>query len=373
MNKILIDCTSLSRKKTGIENYTEQLCISLKPLLYQKGCKPVFLFSKVKPMWVSENDEYMVYKGRYNIILNIIWIPFQLYRVSPAIALFPAFPPSPLVYLVKVMCGIQLIKIVYDAVLWLYPETLSIKNKLYYKPLETYGIARYDKIVTISASSLKDLVQVFPGSVNKISSIGASLIRKGVATESFQAEAIVRDEFFLFVGTVDTRKNIVVALEAYAEFLQKYPYVKFVIVGRSAWGSKKLREAINKYNLYDKVILTGYIDDAVLNALYKKAIAFVFPSIYEGYGLPVVEAMSHDCPVIASNNSSIPEAAGGAALLVDNFKEPSAWLKSMNDIYSSPKMRENLIVRGRDRIKNMSWNDVAKKMLIIILNVVNGN
>ena len=369
MNKILIDCTSLSRSKTGIENYTEQLCLALKPMLYQSGCKPVFLFSHVKPSWLDDNDEYYLYRGRYKTILDIFWIPFQLYKISPSVALFPAFPPTPLVYLFRYLSEFKLVKVVYDGVLWLYPEALSLKNKLYFKPLETFGISKYDKIATISASSLKDIVQTFPESRNKIMSIGTSLIRRESATGISQTASVVTDEFFLFVGTVDTRKNITVALQAFAEFVQKFPDVKFVIVGRSAWGSKNLRAAINKYNLNSNVILTGYLDDAQLNDLYKKAIAFVFPSIYEGYGLPIVEAMSQGCPVIASNNSSIPEAAGGAALLLNDYTDASVWRNAMTEIYESSELREDLILRGYSRVANMSWNDVAEKMLTLILNV----
>jgi len=366
MTKILIDCTSLSRKKTGIENYTEQLCIALKPMLYENGFKPVFLFSHNKPTWLNEEDEHVIYKGNSTIVLNVFWTPLQLFKIAPVMALFPAFPPSPLVYWLQKRFGIKIIKIVYDAALWLYPDTLPFKNKVYFKPLESFGISKYDKIATISNSSLSDLVEVFPSVQNKITSIGTSLITRDVVFDVFQPDLDIKNEFFLFVGTVDTRKNISVALQAFSEFLCKYPDIKFVIAGRSAWGSKSLGETIKKYKLENNVELVGYVDDALLNVLYKKALAFVFPSVYEGYGLPIIEAMSHGCPVIASNNSSIPEAAGGAALLVNDYTKASSWLKAFNEIYDTPNLRKDLILRGRIRIKNMSWNDVAKKMLGLV-------
>ena len=371
---IIIDCTALSRKKTGIENYTEQVIRSL--VENDNGENSItLLFSESAPAWAKTalaGRNIVVFKSKSQFFISNFLLPLYILKSPPKVLLLPAFPASVLSMVLKLILGFKLIKIVYDGVMWLYPDSLSTKNKIYFKPLETLGMKYYDKIPTISESSKNDLQRLFPSYSDKFTNIGTSLItRETLDKRDHQISKEFSGQYFLFVGTLDFRKNIEIALEAFKLFSCKYPNVLFVIAGRSAWGSDRLKKCISKLQIEEKVRLLGYVADEELEGLYQKAIAFVFPSIYEGYGLPIVEAMHYKCPVIASNNSSIPEATDGSAILIENYHSPQSWLENMDKIYNDELLRKELIERGTQRVANLSWNNVSAKLSDVIRSCLN--
>jgi len=359
---IVIDCTSLSRKKTGIENYSEQLVLALIKTAKNPNSFTL-IFSNNVPTWAKDKSlNVVILQASSELLLSNILIPFQILKLKPKKIIFPAFPPSiPTLFLRKIL-ELEIIKIVYDGVMWMYPESISKKNKLYFKPLESLGINFYDKIATISDSSRKDLANLFPRHAKKFKNIGTALIkRESTANTAHPSAEKYKDRYFLFVGTLDFRKNIEITLEAFSRFKAEHPDFKFVIAGRSAWGSERLNRCIESLKLGNSVKLLGYVKDDQLESLYANATAFLFPSIYEGFGLPVVEAMYYQCPVIASNNSAIPEAAGGSAILVDDYYSSNAWLEKMQLIHDNPHLRNKLIKKGSLRVESLSWENVATK------------
>ncbi|MEI8705631.1 glycosyltransferase family 4 protein [Pseudoalteromonas sp. B62] len=173
--------------------------------------------------------------------------------------------------------------------------------------------------------------------------------------------------YFLFVGTVDKRKNINVVLNAIALAKKEGLEFKLYIAGRAAWGSQELNSKIEELAIHNNVKLLGYVDDKYMQELYFNATGFLFPSIYEGFGMPVVEAMSAGCPVIASNNSAIPEAAGGAAILVNDYLSPESWLIEMKRCTNlSTNERQEIVKYGARRVEELSWSRVAEKALRVI-------
>lgn len=357
---MVLDLTALGRKGTGIENYTYELVRKLKfddfdliLLVSNQNTKNEF----------SQFGKVYLYSGKSNLFMNIIWIPYYLLKAKPDVFFAPTFPPSPLCYLSKFFFKTKVIRIVYDAVMWLYPETLPLKNKLYFKPLESLGIRFYDKVLTISDSAKKDITNVYPSLHSRITNIGTAFVaREEPFHDETELNQVTKDPYFLFVGTIDKRKNLEVALEGFALLAKGNTTIRFAIAGRAAWGSNSLKNKIAVLKIEEQVDLLGFVSDDQLASLYKNAAAFVFPSIYEGFGMPVVEAMSLSCPVIASNNSSIPEAAGGAAFLIDDYMEPLRWCDSYRIILNLEKStRSEMIAKGLDRVKSLSWKNVAAR------------
>jgi glycosyltransferase involved in cell wall biosynthesis len=172
----------------------------------------------------------------------------------------------------------------------------------------------------------------------------------------------VRRPFFLAVGSLQPRKNLVRLVEAFAQVRLSHPDVRLVIVGPRGFKASSLQETIVSHGLVDAVQLLGYVSDDELAALYNAAIALVYPSVYEGFGLPVVEAMACGRPVIAANTSSLPEVAGDAALLVDPF-DVSALSAAMERVLANPEEAKVMAGRGRSRVAQFSWERTAAAAL----------
>jgi glycosyltransferase involved in cell wall biosynthesis len=182
----------------------------------------------------------------------------------------------------------------------------------------------------------------------------------------FKQFDIQKGNYFLFVGTIQPRKNLHRLIEAYVEIYgtaQKPP--ELVLAGGKGWLADPIYQHVYTFGLQDKIKFTGRVDDQTLVALYKNALCFVFPSLFEGFGLPILEAFSFGCPVITSNTSSTPEVAGDAALLVDPY-DVSAIASAMKRLAKDPKLRTDLAKKGKVQVKKFSWENAAKETLKIV-------
>lgn len=166
-------------------------------------------------------------------------------------------------------------------------------------------------------------------------------------------------KYILTVGTLEPRKNLNLLLKAFEMLRKKYDAEhKLVIVGRKGW-QKSL--SIKK-ELKDYIVLTGFVDERHLPIIYRLADLFVFPSIYEGFGSPILEAMACQTPVIASNISSLPEVGGNACLYADPY-DPLDFAKKMSTILNDKNLYDDLIGKGKERIKRFSWRKTAENTL----------
>ncbi len=160
----------------------------------------------------------------------------------------------------------------------------------------------------------------------------------------------VPDKYFLFVGTGDPRKNMKVVMEALERVS---PDIKLVVAGWAGWGRAEVDE--------NQVQFLGYVDDEDLAKLYSGALALLYPSLYEGFGLPVVEAMACGCPVIASREASLPEAAGEAALYLDDPFDSERLGALLLEVASSRELRRALEEKGLAQASRFSWEKTAEK------------
>lgn len=348
-----IDLTSLQRKLTGLETYSLQLAkamVQIRPDTH-------LVFSRVYPEFQNHENK-TVLDSRSQLITEQIRLP-GLSHGKQMLFLFPCFPPG---FLMKkpfiVMC--------HDATMWRYPQTLSVKNRLYFKPLMERGMKRAERILTVSESSKRELQYFFPQYSDKIRNIGAALPKSFVPMDTGQVQEILRkfrlkNRFVLSVGTVEPRKNLAFTIRSMAPVLKREE-LTLVIAGRSAWGSSEVEKIIESQGLESNVIRTGYITDSELQALYSTAQALLFPSLYEGFGLPVLEAFSCGCPVVTSDVSSMPEVAGNAALLIDPTK-PEELRRAVERVMYDFPLREQLIKKGFERLKSFSWIDCAGRLL----------
>jgi glycosyltransferase involved in cell wall biosynthesis len=240
-------------------------------------------------------------------------------------------------------------------------------------------LAYYKKataITAISKSSKKDLLKFFPD----IPASRVTVIHLGTnplhyeGNPSKKIEKMAAKPYLLFVGGIDIRKNIVGLLKAFYELKPTHPDLQLITVGKEFELKDRLDDLgwftiLNSQPEYAKdVIIPGFLSSADLHYLYQKAAAFVFASRYEGFGLPVLEAMQAGCPVVAYDNSSIPEVAGSAALLV---KDGHDLAPAISKLLDNPKLRKELIAKGYEQAAGFSWDDTAKKTLDLLHKVSN--
>lgn len=178
----------------------------------------------------------------------------------------------------------------------------------------------------------------------------------------------IRPPYFLSISRLEEKKNTVGIIEGYRIFQEKmslradFTPHSLVLLGKPGYGYKKVSEAIIKSGYQHTIIIPGWVETEDVPYLMAGAVAFIFPSFYEGFGIPVLEAMAVGTPVIASNRAALPEVCGGAALLVDPYK-PGDIARAMEEIVSSPALREELVGRGLERAREFEWERAAKGIL----------
>ncbi|HZD36367.1 MAG TPA: glycosyltransferase family 1 protein [Nitrososphaeraceae archaeon] len=179
---------------------------------------------------------------------------------------------------------------------------------------------------------------------------------------------LLRKPFILAVGKISPRKNLTVVINALNKIKSSVPH-HLVTVGGDGWDFQDVKSLFSSLGLADRVHSLGYVSDETLNALYSKAALFIYPSLFEGFGLPILEAMASGCPVVTSNLSSLPEVAGDAALLVDphNIKEITAAIEA---ICKDQSFANELRRKGRERAKLFSWKKCAEKTSAIYGNLI---
>ena len=175
----------------------------------------------------------------------------------------------------------------------------------------------------------------------------------------------VKGDYILFVGTLQPRKNIERLVEAFSRLKSKVKNLNLVIIGKKGWMYEDILNAPEKYNVSDRVKFLDSVSDEELPVFYQNAICFVLPSLYEGFGLPVLEAMKYGCPVITSNVSSLPEAGGDAALYF-NPENVNDIAEKIKKVIEDKTLREEMIQKGYQQIKKFSWEKTARETLQVL-------
>ena len=232
------------------------------------------------------------------------------------------------------------------------------------------------RILTISNSSRNDIISEY--GVSKDNVVVTHLgIKKTMSFSphiysmtQLKAKYGISDNFVLFVGTLQPRKNIKRLIEAFGQVIkerkeEKSKEIDLVVIGRKGWLYEEILTAPKELGIEERVKFLENVQDDELPFFYKHARMFVLPSLYEGFGLPVLEAMKHDCPVITSNVSSMPEAGGDAALYVDpeNVEDIA---KKITKLLDDDKLRRELIEKGKSQVKKFSWEKTAKETLEVL-------
>lgn len=280
------------------------------------------------------------------------------------------FAPSSYIIPALLPKEIKTIVVVHDLVAFLFPDTHSKKAVFIEKIFIKMALKKANHIFTVSNNTKKDIFEKFKLDKNKITTAYCSAsdnfkpIEKG-KLGNFIKETNLPAKFFLAVGTIIPRKNYLNLIKAFAEVNKRYPDYHLIIGGKNGWDFEEIYEEIGKNYLNKKVHILGYLSTNSLINLYNLAKAFIFPSFYEGFGIPPLEAMKCGCPVIASFTSSIPEVVGQSALLI-NPESIEEIANAMIKIIKDDELCSNLRSHGFNQSKKFSWEESAKKILEVI-------
>jgi glycosyltransferase involved in cell wall biosynthesis len=267
---------------------------------------------------------------------------------------------------------------IHDMSLTLYPRYHPPRRVLLNRPLVDLAARRADAIITVSQSAKRDIVRLYglaPDRVHVVHEAAAPSFRP--IHDTHERERVRRrynlaDRFILYVGTIEPRKNLPKLIEGFARRRKsgELPH-QLVCAGPYGWLSRDIEELIERLQVEDAIRFTGYVPFEDLPALYSLAEMFVFPSIYEGFGLPVIEAMACGTPVVTGDVPALSEVAGGAVEQVDRLDAESLGI-AMVGLARSPERRENLSALGLQRAHSFSWERAARETLEVYREAANG-
>jgi len=242
------------------------------------------------------------------------------------------------------------------------PHFHNMRRIVFFRDVLPFYLKRVDAVLASSESTKADLIKYYSIPEEKIQVVHLALPLK-ISSEK------KKEPFILYVGTLEPRKNVEGLVRAYAILKSQGFRQKLVIAGRKGWKYENIFRLIEQHNLQNDVIYRGYVSEEEKEELYKKAELFVWPSFYEGFGLPVLEAMARGTPVVTSRSSSLPEVVGDAGVLV-NPNSPEDIARGIQEALSSPANYKRMVREGLKRAKKFTVKKMIKDTLAVYEGVV---
>ncbi len=268
--------------------------------------------------------------------------------------------------------GIEVTATIHDLAFRRYPETFPKSHLQKLNLMLATAVRQADKLIAVSESTKHDLLEFFPHlSPEKIRVIhhgfdaaffGAKISSEELDEKLMKLVKLKATSYCLYVGALQPRKNLVRLIEAFDIAKQSTPEMKLVLAGEPAWLSDGILAAREKSPHKDDIILTGRVTFEDLRALYQGARFFAFPSLYEGFGLPILEAFASGTPVLTAANSSLVEVAGKAALYCHAESVPDI-AEKLERLWDDEALREHLVMSGEDQLRKFSWDTCAEETL----------
>lgn len=351
-------------QKTGTENYAYQILTHLAKidtdnnyLVYIRPGQKI-----PKQLWPS-NFKFKILNFKF------MWTQAGLALQTFKDNLDVLFIPSHTLPLIR-RPNLKTVITVHDLGAEYLPQTHQLKQRIYLKLMTNYQLQSATHIIAVSHSTKNDLVKLVGLPKDKI-----SVIYEGYNDKLFKPipydtlNTILKyynlepKTYHLFLGTIQPRKNLERLIRAYAKFLKDPTFL--VLVGSKGWLSDEIYQLPKKVGIEGHVKFLGYVPDEHLPALYSGAIAFLYPSLFEGFGLPILEAMACGCPVLTSNTSSCPEVAGKAALFV-NPQSITNIASNIQQLSTNKQLQTSCTRLGFQQVKKFSWQKAAEETLKVL-------
>lgn len=297
-----------------------------------------------------------------NPLARILWeqtvLPFQLVREGIDLI-------HSLAFVQPLLTSCPGVVTIYDLSFLLFPEGFNPWKRLYLRYMTPYTARRSRRVIALSQSTKNDLSRLFGIPEEKVEVIPCGVDPRfrplnGNLVSRFRQRRRLPERMILFVGTIERRKNVNLLLEAYAQIKKDIPHA-LVLAGARGWGAEGVIAQAEEVGLAD-VIFAGYVEQEELPLWYNAADLLAYPSLYEGFGLPPLEAMASGTPVLTSNISSLPEVVGDAGILVDP-QNADEIARAMLKVLRDEGLREEMRERGLERAKRFTWQGAAEETI----------
>lgn len=361
--RIGIDCRMIGW--TGVGRYTKNLLTNLFTIDFQNEYFLFFLKNDFEKFVVPNNRiKKILVSGKaysYGEQTSFLW---ALKKINPDLVHFTHFSRP-------IFFGGRSVVTIHDLTHLFFPgeKMKSFFKKWAYGLVLSHSCRTAEKIIAVSENTKKDLRKFLGIAPHKIEVIyeGVEANYREVGPEEIERvrkKYHLTKPYILYIGVWRVHKNLVGLIKAFGYLKNKYnPNIDLVVGGKHDSGTSVF-ETIKKFNLKDNVLLPGFVAEEDLPALYSGAELFVFPSFYEGFGLPILEAMSCGVPVVCSNTSSLPEVAGEAAQYFDPYN-PEEMAEAIREVLINKGLAETLRQKGFERVGNFSWHRMAKETLSV--------
>jgi len=322
---------------------------------------------------LGPNFRAVLERARNYSVAEQVHVPWVLMREKPDVYHAPH-------YVLPVAVRCRSVVTIHDCIHLMFPQYLPNRAAHAYARGAMWSAARRsDRILTVSEASKRDILHFFNVPPEKISVVYNAIDERfWIEPPEEEVERVrerfqLHQRFVLYVGGIKPHKNLVRLIEAFAELRKgEFEELKLLIIGDEISKAPALRRAVHIHKLHKHVRFLGFLPDETLAALYRLAAVFVFPSLYEGFGLPPLEAMASGTPVVTSNVSSLPEVAGDAAVLVDPY-DPHAIADGIYRVLTDEQLRKDLRHRGVARAGMFSWEQSVRRVRKIYAEVASLN
>jgi glycosyltransferase involved in cell wall biosynthesis len=371
--KIAIDVRDLRLARTGTRTYLQELCREFRQM-ETNDLRFLFLDTSI-PVYTGKNKFLKLAEhARYQLWKQLV-LPLKAFFKGCDIV-FCTDNFVPIIHL-----GYKTIPVFHDAFFFETPQNYGKLWLWLYKKTAIPAAKRSPFVVTPSAWAKKQINHYTHIDNNKLVVVpeGPKTLNTDAATDNtdelLKSLALTSKSYILHVGSMFKRKNLPALVKAFGKVKTSgYPDLKLVLAGPAPSSQmdndyELILETIKTLSLQNDVILTGYLPDSALGLLYKNALMYVFPSINEGFGIPVLEAFSYSLPVLVANNSCLPEVGGDAVLTFDPF-DTDALATAIKTLLDDEGLRNDMIDRGTDRLKLFSWRNTALQLVEVFRKAV---
>lgn len=365
--KIGIDASRYAHSEaTGVEFYSLNIINNLIELLKKKKDKKIILYSAY-PLSIKEITNKILPSKRFWTLLKL---SKEMKKDPPDVLFVPS-------HVLPLNLPKKSVITIHDTAFKYLRESYSFLQYHYLDWSTKFAVKNAAKIIVPSEATKEDLIKFYKCPKDKITVVyhgfePTELTQEKIdktmkKSEIFKYFEIDKNSpYILFVGRLESKKNLVRLVEAFNEFLKTHTDYRLILAGKRGVGFEEILNTVKSLKLFEKVIMPGYVTEEEKAALYKYCKVFAFPSLYEGFGLPILEAFHFNKPVLTSHVSCLPEISGDAAYYADPYDMESIYF-GLEKLTNDQNYSKKLVILGKERLKLFKWKEAAKKTLDVIL------
>jgi len=358
--------------KWGVNAGTETYFTNIvKPWYEKKSLNIEFImYCNDTPPWWQGDKKYFRIKlfPRTKSLKNRLFIEQVIFPITLSKNINILFNPG---YVGSLFLKVPQVTTIHDGFAWVYPNEIGLLRSIYWKVFIPLTAKKAKKVIAVSKNTANDIEKycgITKDNLEVIYEGGAHFVSSDDKTDLLQTYKIKSKSFFHCIGFFKEIKNPMRILKAFEKFKLSHPSLNTKLLLAGHIGGKRANDILELTKTIDDVIYVGRVSDNELVELYKNSLGLIFPSLYEGFGIPIIEAQSFGCPVVTSNISAMPEVAGGGAIIVD----PLSIEEIENAFYELvTKSSNKLISRGFDNLKRFSWKKASQQTLEVLKSTYN--